>query len=147
MTKIKFLTIAVFTLLGISQMDAQAFNGNGDKKAQVGFSPYGNGLGIQGTFDYGIHQNFSVGAGAEIYFDNDDDDDGDFYIYGRANAHLGQLLNMPTNMDLYPGIDLGVLGDDFDLGAHLGFRYFFQNNMGAYIEVGNRGSIGLSFNL
>ncbi|MGI9526945.1 MAG: DUF6646 family protein [Weeksellaceae bacterium] len=144
MKKIKFLVVAIFILMGITQMDAQAFSGNGDKKAQVGFSPYGNGLGLQGTFDYGIHQNFSLGAGAEVYFD---DDDGNFYIFGRANAHLGQLLNMPSNMDLYPGIDVGVLGDDIGFGAHLGYRYFFQPNLGAYIEIGNRGSIGLSFNL
>ena len=34
----------------------------------------------------------------------------------------------------------------FGLGAHLGVRYFFNNNVGAFIEAGNNGSIGLSFN-
>lgn len=145
MKKIKILAVAVVTLLGISQMNAQSFTGVGDKKAQVGFSPYGNGLGLQGTFDYGIHEYFSVGGGAEFYFD--DDEDSNFYLYGRANAHLGSLLNMPSNMDLYPGLDLGVLGDKVGFGAHLGYRYFFQENLGAYIEIGNRGSLGITFNL
>lgn len=145
MKNLRLLTIMLAFVLGASFMSAQAFEGTGDKKLQVGFSPYGNGTGITGTFDYGIHQYFSLGVGGEFYFS--DNDDGDFYIFGRADAHLGQLLNMPSNMDLYPGIDVGLLGDDFGFGGHLGFRYFFQNNLGVYVEVGSRGSIGLSFNL
>jgi hypothetical protein len=37
------------------------------------------------------------------------------------------------------------IGNTFGLGAHLGVRYFFNNNVGAFIEAGNNG-IGLSFN-
>lgn len=150
MRKIKFLVVAVVMLFGISQINAQAFDGNGDKKLQGGFSAFGNGTGLQGTFDYGIHQYFSLGAGAELYFHSNNgnrkSNSANFYIFGRANAHIGSLLNMPSEMDLYPGIDLGLLGDDLGFGGHLGFRYFFTNNMGAYIEIGNRGSLGLSFN-
>lgn len=146
MRNLKFLTVLVAFIFGVSMMNAQAFQGSGDKKLQVGFAPYGHGTGLTGTFDFGVHQNFSLGFGGEFYFSDHDHHD-DFYIFGRANAHLGNLLNMPSNMDLYPGIDLGLLGDDFGFGGHLGFRYFFQNNLGIYIEVGSRGSLGLSFNL
>ena len=145
MRNLRLLTVMIALIMGASFMSAQAYQGQGDKKIQVGFSPYGNGTGITGAFDYGIHQYFSLGVGGEFYFS--DHDDGDFYIFGRADAHLGKLLNMPSNMDLYPGIDVGILGDDFGFGGHLGYRYFFNNNIGAYIEVGSRGSIGLSFNL
>ena len=146
MRKLSLLTIMTLFCLGGSLLQAQAYEGIGDKKLQIGLSPYGNGTGITGTFDYGIHEYFSLGAGGEFYFDSDKDNDADFYIFGRANAHLGNLLNMPANMDLYPGIDVGVLGDDVGFGGHLGYRYFWSNNLGAYIEVGSRGSIGLSFN-
>lgn len=150
MKNLKVLAVALLMLFGLSQMNAQAFEGNGDKKLQAGFSAFGNGIGLQGTFDYGIHQYFSLGAGAEFYFHGDNgkikSKNANFYVFGRANAHLGSLLDMPSEMDLYPGIDLGLLGNDFGFGGHLGFRYFFTNNMGAYIEVGNRGSLGLTFN-
>lgn len=147
MRKLNVLTVFVLMIFGASFVNAQAFEGAGDKKLQIGLSPYGNGTGITGSFDYGIAQYFSLGVGGEFYFDRDHDDDAEFYVFGRANAHLGRLLNMPSSMDLYPGIDVGILGDDVGFGGHLGFRYFWSNNIGAYIEVGSRGSIGLSFNL
>lgn len=145
MKKLALLTTFLMMMLGVSLVNAQAYNGIGDKKVQAGLSPYGNGVGLTGTFDYGLHEVFSVGAGAEFYFDNDNDEN--FYIFGRADAHLGELIGMPSNMDLYPGVDLGVLGDGLGFGGHLGFRYFFQDNLGAYVELGSRGSIGIVLNL
>ncbi|MDO5656165.1 MAG: hypothetical protein Q4G27_08510 [Flavobacteriaceae bacterium] len=149
MKKFSVLTVFILLLFGASFLNAQAFEGAGDKKLQIGLSPYGHGTGINGTFDYGIARYFSVGVGGEFYFDNDKDrkNDADFFIFGRLNAHLGSLLNMPSSMDLYPGIDVGLLGDKMGFDGHLGFRYFWSNNIGAYVEVGSRGSIGLSFNL
>lgn len=147
MNKMNMLFVAVILFFGSNMVYAQAYEGMGDQKVQVGFSPYGNGSGITGTYDYGIHEYFSVGGGGEFYFGNDGDDDPNFYIFGRANAHLGELINLPSNMDLYPGIDVGILGDDVGFGGHLGFRYFFQDNLGAYIELGSRGSLGLVINL
>jgi hypothetical protein len=35
-------------------------------------------------------------------------------------------------MDLYPGLDLGLK----NLGAHLGFRYFFSDGFGLFAEAG-----------
>lgn len=140
-----FIVLLILIVFGVTHVSAQSYNGVGDKKVQAGISPYGNGTGVSGTFDYGLHDVFSVGAGAELYFDNDNDEN--FYIFGRADAHLGQLIGMPSNMDLYPGVDLGVLGDGLGFGGHVGFRYFFQDNLGAYVELGSRGSIGIVLNL
>ena len=42
---------------------------------------------------------------------------------------------------------MGIVGNSFDFGAHVGFRYFFTEKFGAFIEVGNRGGLGLSINL
>lgn len=138
-----FLTLGILSILG-GTLQAQAYKGGGDMKIQVGFSPYGHGSGLTGTFDYGLHEIFSIGGGVELYFSKDNDN---FYIFGRADAHLGKLINLPEDMDLYPGIDLGLLGNNFGFGAHLGYRYFFKDNIGVYIEVGSRGSFGLIFNL
>ncbi|MBV7440132.1 hypothetical protein KRX57_01735 [Weeksellaceae bacterium TAE3-ERU29] len=129
---------------GTSFLSAQAFKGYGDKKVQVGFIPYGYGNGLGGALDYGLTNVFSAGAGAEFYFGEGSNN---FYLFGRGDLHLTELLSMPSQMDLYPGIDLGLAGGKIGLGGHLGFRYFFTNNIGAYIEFGSRGSLGVSINL
>ena len=140
----KLVILSCLLFLGTSYLPAQAFRGDGDKKVQVGFVPYGYGSGLSGVVDYGLTELFSVGAGAELYFGNNSNN---FYLFGRGDIHLAELLDMPTETDLYPGIDLGLTGNSLGLGGHLGFRYYFSDNIGAYIEVGSRGSLGVSVNL
>ncbi len=141
MKKLVLLFAIVFTQVGF----AQAWQGKGDQKLQVGFSGWGNGTGLTATYDYGIANIVSVGAGANFYFDGYKDNHKAF-VFGRLNVHLQDPLGMPSHWDVYPGLDVGVLGDTFGLGAHLGVRYYFNNNVGAFIEAGNNGSLGLSFN-
>lgn len=141
----KLLFTAVLCILSISSANAQAYNGSGDQKVSLGFVPWGYGSGLTAMYDYGVSDLISVGGGGEFYFGNHDNDD-NFYIFGRANVHVGELLNMPSNMDLYPGVDVGFT-HGLGLGAHLGFRYLFNDNIGAYIEAGSRGSLGLIINL
>ena len=141
--------VFVFAMFFLGQMTfAQAWEGNGDQKLQVGFNGWGNGSGITATYDYGISKLISVGAGANFYFSGykDDNKDNNYFAFGRLNFHLQDALGMPSKWDLYPGLDVGVIGNTFGLGAHLGVRYFFNNNVGAFIEAGNNGSLGVSFN-
>ena len=128
---------------------AQAWSGKGDQKIQVGFNGWGYGTGITGTYDYGLSKIISVGAGANFYFDHSDSKyaDDDFGVFGRLNFHLQDPLGLPSNWYIYPGIDLGILGENTYFGAHVGVRYFFNNNIGVYLEAGNNGSLGVSFNL
>lgn len=144
----KLIFLCTLFLAG-SMAYAQAWGGKGDQKVQVGFNGYGYGTGITGTYDYGLGDILSVGAGANIYFDGykDNNEDNNFFVFGRLNAHLQKPLNLPSNWDIYPGIDLGILGKDFGIGAHVGVRYYFNQNVGIYLEAGNNGSIGVSFNL
>ena len=130
-------------------VNAQAWSGSGDQKVQVGLSAWGNGTGLTGTYDYGLSDLFSVGGGANFYFNSNskDDKNNNFFIFGRVNAHLQNLVNLPEQWDIYPGLDVGVLGNTFGLGAHLGVRYFFTDKFGAFIEAGNNGSLGVSINL
>lgn len=144
----KLLIVCSLLVFG-STAFAQAWSGKGDQKIQVGFNGWGNGTGITGTYDYGLNNILSLGAGANIYFSGykDDNKDNNFFVFGRLNAHLQKPLNLPSAWDIYPGIDVGVLGKDFGIGAHIGVRYFFNQNVGVYLEAGNNGSIGVSFNL
>lgn len=129
--------------------NAQAYTGKGDQKIQLGLSAWGYGTGVTGTYDYGLNKLVSVGAGLNAYFGDykDNDKDNRVFIFGRVNFHLQEALDLPAKWDIYPGVDVGVLGNDFGIGAHIGARYFFTEKVGVFAEVGNNGSIGVSFNL
>lgn len=129
--------------------NAQAYTGKGDQKIQLGLSAWGYGTGVTGTYDYGLNKLISVGAGLNAYFGDykDNDKDNRVFVFGRLNFHLQEALDLPSKWDIYPGVDVGVLGKDFGIGAHIGARYFFTEKVGVFAEVGNNGSIGVSFNL
>ncbi|AZB00639.1 hypothetical protein EG359_13865 [Chryseobacterium joostei] len=129
--------------------NAQAWTGKGDQKVQLGLSAWGYGTGITGTYDYGLNKLISVGAGLNGYFSNykNNDKDNRVFVFGRLNFHLQEALNLPAKWDVYPGVDVGVVGKDFGIGAHIGARYFFTERIGVFAEVGNNGSLGVSFNL
>lgn len=141
--------LAVGLCLVVSQaFFAQAWSGKGDQKAQFGLNGWGNGTGITATYDYGITDLISLGGGANFYFSGykKDNKDNNFFVFGRANFHLQEILGLPDQWDVYPGADVGILGKTFGLGVHLGARYFFNDKFGAFIEAGNNGSLGVSIN-
>lgn len=143
----KLILLCSMIFMG-SMLSAQAWNGKGDQKLQLGFNGWGYGTGITGTYDYGLGKIVSVGGGANLYFDGyrDNNDDNKVFVFGRVGFHLQEPLSLPEKWDIYPGVNLGVLGGEFGIGAHLGVRYFFNNNVGIYGEFGNNGSLGVSFN-
>ncbi|WOC52201.1 hypothetical protein BPO_1554 [Bergeyella porcorum] len=144
----KKLILAFSMLFAVGTASAQAWNGKGDQKVQVGLNGWGYGTGITGSYDYGLGKIVSVGAGANVYFDGykDNNKDNNFFVFGRVGFHLQEPLNLPSQWDIYPGVNLGLLGSDFGIGAHLGVRYFFNNKVGIYGEFGNNGSLGVSIN-
>lgn len=148
--KLKSMKKLVFMLMvfaGVA-VSAQAYTGKGDQKVNLGLNAWGYGTGVTATYDYGLSQLISVGAGANAYFDGykDNNKDNRVFIFGRVNFHLKEALELPEKLDIYPGVDLGVLGRDFGIGAHIGARYFFTEKVGVFAEVGNNGSLGVSFN-
>ncbi|KFE98400.1 hypothetical protein IX39_13240 [Chryseobacterium formosense] len=143
----KKLVLMLMLFMGAA-VSAQAYTGKGDQKVNLGLNAWGYGTGITATYDYGLNQLISIGAGGNAYFDNyrDNDKDNRVFIFGRVNFHLREALELPEQLDIYPGVDLGVLGRDFGIGAHIGARYFFTDKFGVFAEVGNNGSLGVSFN-
>lgn len=136
-------------LLAGTFANAQTWTGKGDQKINAGLSAWGYGTGVTGTYDYGLNKLISVGAGLNIYFDNykNNDDKNRAFVFGRINFHLKDALQLPEKLDIYPGADVGVVGNSFGLGAHIGARYFFTERIGIFAEVGNNGSLGVSINL
>lgn len=138
--------ILIACMIIFNSVQAQSFEGETDQRIQVGTSFYGYGNGIKLTYDYGLTELFSVGGGATFLFAEPYKND--FFIYGRADMHLNKALNLPENMDVYPGIELGLItSNNFGLHGHIGFRYHFSDNLGAFLELGTNGSVGLVFKL
>lgn len=140
----KYLFTTVL-LLSFSTIIGQAYQGKGDNKFQVGANFQSEGTGIMTTLDYGIGENISLGVkgiyllGVEDYSDSleqnsialENPEFGDrFDIRVRFNAHLGNVINIDENFDLYPGLDLGLK----NFGGHLGARYFFSDGFGIFTE-------------
>ena len=140
----KTLLIAFFFLIG--NVQAQSYSGHGDQRIQIGTSFYGYGNGIKFTYGYGLTDLFSVGGGVTSIFKGDFGNI--FFIYGRGDLHLNNALNLPKNIDLYSGLELGILtSKKFGLHGHIGFRYLFSDKLGAFVELGTNGSVGLVLKL
>lgn len=121
---------------------SQAWTGAGDQKAQGGINAWGFGTGIAASYDYGLTDLISVGAGANVYFNEKEDNP---FIFGRVGFHLQETLALPPELDIYPGANVGVAGRNFGLGVYIGARYFFTENWGAFVEAGNNGTFGVSY--
>lgn len=132
----KIITLSL--LLSIGLINAQAFKGKGDIKAQVGANIQDGGTGIQLSTDFGIGENMSYGFTASYLLSVQEilgvkPEFGDrIDVKARFNANLGNVIGLDKKMDVYPGLDLGLR----NFGAHLGFRYFFSEGFGLYTEAG-----------
>ncbi len=152
--------IAVVILSTVA-VHAQAYRGKGDKKFQVGALVQSDATGISASLDFGLGENFSVGlvtsylldvktrrySEAEFYINNptydplidgnpDLEEEPDFVdrvdLKVRFSANIGNVIGLPANMDVYPGLSLGLR----NFGGHAGFRYFFTNGFGVFGETG-----------
>ena len=141
----KKIVIILCTLLGTISVYSQSYDGKGDKMINLGYEAYGYGEGVKATFDYGLTDLFSIGAGASVYLN---DGENDYYVYARTNLHLGIVFDLPCKLDIYPGLALGYLSSEkVGISGYVGFRYLFTEKFVLFAEIGNNGAVGLSFNL
>lgn len=135
----KIFVATVFALFGFTKAQTtDAFKGKGDIKYQVGANFQSRGTGVITSLDYGLGESFSVGAQAGYLLGYKEigglgkPNFGDrFDIKARASAHLGGVLKLPRNIDVYPGLDLGLK----NFGAHLGTKVFFEKGFGLFAEM------------
>lgn len=141
----KNLLITLCFLLGAFFSYGQSYDGKSDQKINIGYEAYGFGNGVKATYDYGLGKLFSLGAGASVYFN---DGENDYYIFARSQVHLGIAFDLPCAFDIYPGLELGYLSSEkIGVSGYLGFRYFITKKVGVFAEIGNNGSVGVSFNV
>lgn len=131
------LAMAVASFGFVSAQDNDAFYGKDDLRLNIGANLQKGGTGIHTSLDYGLGQSFSIGAQAG-YLLGVDEVDGEkpesthrFDVKARASAHLGDVMGLPQNFDVYPGLNLGLK----NFGAHVGTRVFFDKGFGMFAEA------------
>jgi len=116
-------------------VNAQVFTGSEDTKMQIGTSIQERATGLYMSFDYGLGENFSVGAVSSYAIGVASNTDAEFYdrfdVKARFNANIGNVLNIDENFDLYPGINFSMK----NFGGHVGARYFFSKGFGLFTEA------------
>lgn len=123
-----FMLVAYFA-------NAQAYSGKGDQKFQVGANFQDHASGIMLTYDHGLGENISIGIQTTYLLSVDGDRsnfEDEFDVKARFSANIGNVLKLPAQMDIYPGLNLGMR----NFGAHAGIRYFFSEGFGLFTEVG-----------
>jgi hypothetical protein len=160
--------ICVFFSFLLPCIAANSQNGayaKGDKLLNVGIginSYYSGGIPFGASFELGITDAISVGGNVD-YLSHKYKDLGNFkftalYIGARGSYHFNELLNISNDkIDLYGGVTLGYrvfswkddfgsdgLGNSYGSGVYLGIlaggKYYFSNNIGAFVELGAIGS-------
>ncbi len=140
------LLIFIIVIFSFSSLQAQNYTGQGDQKIQAGFNFYGYGTGIKASYDYGLNESFSVGVGANFF--NSGLYRSGFFIFGRGDYHFQEIIDLPAELDVYIGAELGIIGNNyFGIGGHIGARYEIAKNLSAFLEVGSNGALGISLNL
>ena len=83
-------------------------------KVNLGANLQDGGTGIISSVDYGLGESFSIGAQAG-YLLGVKEIGGEIPKFGdrfdlkvRLNANLGSVLKLPSNVDVYPGLNLGL---------------------------------------
>jgi hypothetical protein len=129
----KYITAILFVLTTLN-LQAQSYSGKGDQKFQVGINLQDHANSINVTYDKGIGPNISIGVSSAYALGLSDDLDADFGdrfdLKARFSAHLGNIINLSSKFDMYPGLNLGLK----NFGGHLGARYFFSDGLGVFSE-------------
>lgn len=142
----KIVTV-LLAVIGFSANAQEAFSGKGDTKVQVGANFQSGAQGIVASYDYGVGKNISFGLQSVVLlstskFYNTDLFSNDFGqevspkfmdkvdLNARFNANLSDVIGI-KELDVYPGLHLGLR----NFGFHTGARYFFTDGFGVFTEV------------
>lgn len=150
-------SLLVMTLLLVgTETFAQMAVDKGTKflNAGIGVGGYGyfngSGVGLGASFDLGVYENITAGAiaGYRGYGDGVSS----FDVGVRGSYHFNQLIKLPNDkIDLYAGLGLSFYNLGYGSGIynglgnyttvyvpfHVGGRYFFSDNIGAFAELGS----------
>jgi hypothetical protein len=172
MKKFGFVVLIGWALLSFNSASAQYAKGDNLLNLGIGVnSYYGGGIPLGVSYEYGITEDISVGAGIDYLsyrynFLGDRSRFNILYLGARGSYHFNNLIKHNVEeLDLYAGLILGYrsfswsndavpgLDNAYDsnifFGIHAGARYYFKPNIGAFLELGAGGSgnarLGVAF--
>ena len=143
----------IIALLASTAMFAQAPIAVGQSQLNLGVGLSSWGVPVYVGLDFGVHPDITLGP--EVSFRSYRDNwAGTRYnhsiigISGNANYHLNRILNIPSNWDLYAGLNLGFFiwrsPDEYEgsrssglgITGQVGGRYYFTDTFGINLEFG-----------
>lgn len=147
------LVFSVFFTLFLETARAQAPLKTGNTQLNAGVGLSGWGIPVYVGFDYGFKKDITLGGELSFRsygnsYNNHKYRHSIIGISGNGNYHFNSLLEIPSEWDLYAGLNLGFYfwnspsdyrGDGASgvgLGLQVGGRYFFNKNFGVNLEVG-----------
>jgi outer membrane immunogenic protein len=159
-----FFLLLIFALTTAS---AQSPLGRGDKQLNAGFGFSDLGTPIYAGMDFGIYQNVTAGFEGSFRSYNQHVSNNNYRINilgfsGNGNYHFSSLLEIPSEWDIYAGLNLGFYhwstpsgytgsgSSGLKLGIQIGGRYFFSRNFGINLELGgsnamSSGKLGITY--
>lgn len=169
MNKFLFTTALALCLSVFALPFANAQNplsvGQAQINTGVGLSSWG--LPVYVGFDYGVHQDITVGGELSFrnYRENWRNQRYQHSIVGisaNGNYHFNRILNISPEWNFYAGLNMGfyIWSSDraydgnrtsgLGLGAQVGGRYYFSRHVGLNLELGSGnafsgGKFGLTF--
>lgn len=133
-----FLSAMVMAFGLANAQNSDAYTGRGDLRLNIGTNLQKSATGIVTSLDYGMGESFSLGLQAGYLLSVPESEtlgkpniDDRFDIKVRANSHLGNVIGLPSNVDIYPGLNLSLK----NFGGHIGGRYFFGKGFGVFAEA------------
>jgi len=159
----------IILLMASSAMFAQAPIATGQSQFNAGVGLSSWGVPVYVGLDFGVHPDITLGAEASVRSYRRRYADSRYShsiigISGNANYHLNRILEIPSNWNLYAGLNLGFYiwnsPDDYDgprssglgVGGQVGGRYYFTDKFGINLEFGggnaySGGKFGISIKL
>ena len=171
----KVFKLILFSFLLFSiQATAQSPIYKGDQQLSLGLGFSDWGIPVFATYEHCVTQDLTIGGDLSYrsYNERWNKYDWRHHIIGMAgvvNYHFTRILEIPENIDLYAGANIGFMlydtydgpdGIDYDgnsvsglgLGIQLGGRYYFNDKIGVMLQLGGGNTaanarIGASFRL
>lgn len=129
----KLITFLLFTGLFIGF--SNSVFAQEDYSALNLYVSFGENSAINAQYEIPVATNLTVSPAVVIPFDFD------YLTLGvRADYYFDSLMNLPEPWDIWGGVDTGfVLGNDndvFNINAHVGVEYKFNETWGILAEFG-----------
>ena len=132
----KCLLLFVCLLCVSRSVQAQAWDGEGDVKAYAGYTNVGRKSGFELGTDYALSDFVSLGGQITYVFVKKHDDENNNFLLGydlslMGNYHWAELLKLPSILDIYTGVSVGLRTGSLQAGV----RYNFSETFGIYGQV------------